>query len=460
MSPKSELARQRENIEKRYLLLRSKKVPLSGFVEDTLPYPGRNGEVVFRKALALKREWSAEHWRQKLTERSKEDRENCQVVVIPPRDPNNNNKDFSEAMLNDLKQNPLGRYPVAHLERQPYHDDTGDSGRKVVGRKKVKTVYIVASIVDDHDVADVQHVASQYKLYGEDVEVNLVSPFIKGERDDKSVEIIKGKKKKEHTGKIVSILSTMQSLSPFVNNIFTYETHSSATQAFAAMFGMDLIPFSLYEELIAPIKNKILDHREWRLVRPDVGRTMIAKRLSEILDMKGVSLSKFRKGDDDLGSEDKPLTPQEIRLLKGKNALLYDDEGATLGTVKDVTLNHLLKAGVKSVNILLGHARLQKGWNKNLKKMIEACNAKKIPLKIYITDSRVPIGDLNSLIEDYPDNIELVSVADKTRRVIEASINGVDFFHDNNWGGTDWERLILQSIPGYDFKSNNHNEKR
>lgn len=447
----SELARRQGEYKKRHALLLIKYPPLKAFDEDTLPHLGRNGEVIFGKALALKRKWSAEHYQIKITERSKEDRENCQIVVIPPRDPNNKNKDFSKEFYNDLRENQLGKYPVVKLERQDYKGDTGDIGRKIIGKKKVKTVYIVASIVDDHDLEDVRHVASQYQLYGEDVEINLVAPFIKAERDDKNVELIGVSKKKKQTGKIVSILTTMKGLSPFINNIYTYETHSSATQAFSAMFGMDLIPISLYEDLISVIKDEIVDPKEWRIIRPDIGRNMVARRLSSILKMKGVSLSKFRKGDN-LESYDKPLTKQEIRLLKNKNALLYDDEGATFGTVTDITLNHLLPAGVKSINILLGHGRLQRGWDKNLKKMIKVCKEKNISLKIYITDSRLPIGDLKKFMEDYPESLKIVPIARKTRKVIEASINGVNFYYDNSCGEVDWERSILQPIPDYDFK--------
>ena len=205
--------------ERRHKLLGTRNVPLNAFIEDTLPYLGRNGEIVFKKALTLKREWSSTDYQCKLEGRSQFDREDCQVVVIPPRDPNNKNKDFSEEFLNDLKKNRLGKHPVAILERQNYKGDTGDSGRNILGKKKVKTVFIVASIVDDHDLVDVQHVAYKYRQYGEDVEINLVSPFIKSGRDDKTVELIGKEKTKKHTGKIPSIAVTMQALSPFINNI-------------------------------------------------------------------------------------------------------------------------------------------------------------------------------------------------------------------------------------------------
>lgn len=443
-------------INERYSLLRSTRVPLNGFVEDTLPYPGKNGEVIFKRALMLKRAWSTEQYRHKIDEstRSKEDRENCQVVVIPPRNPNNKNKDFSQAFFQNLKESQLGKYPAAYLKRQSYHDDKGDKGRFIIGKRNVKTVYIVSSLVDSSDIEDIQHAASEYRLYGNDVQVNLVSPFIKSERDDKNVESIGKNSTKKYSGKIVSILSTMRALAPFVDNIFTYETHSSATQAFAAMFGIDLIPFSLHEELLEQIRDRIIKRSDWRVVRPDIGRNMIARRLATILKIKGVSLSKFRKGDT-LASESMPLTKEETKLLSDKNVILYDDEGATFGTVKDIVLNHLIKAKVKSINILLGHARLQKGWKKNLKKMIEECKKEGIPLEIYITDSRVPIGDLDSFITRYK-NIKKVSVVDKTRKIIEAAINGINFFENKEWGGVDWENLILQPIPGYDFKENNH----
>lgn len=441
--------------ERRYKLLGTKSVPLNAFVEDTLPYLGRNGEIIFKKALTLKREWSSVDYQYKIEGRSQFDREDCQVVVIPPRDPNNKNKDFSEDFLNDLRKNRLGKHSVATLERQNYRGDTGDSGRNIIGKKKVKTVFIVASIVDDHDLADVQHVAYKYKQYGEDVEINLVAPFIKSERDDKTVELIGKEKTKKHTGKIPSIAVTMQALSPFINNIYTYEAHSSATQAFAAVYGMRLVPISLQNELLERFMSdqKSFNPDMWREVTPDSGRTMVARRLRDLLKIKGISLSKFRKGDT-IESSSSPLTTEEIKLLTGMNVLLYDDEAATFGTVADVTLGHLLKANVKSINILLGHGRLQNGWDKNIESMIKACKEKNVPLKIYLTNSRLPIetSDLKNFIEKNPDVIDIVSVAQKTRSVIEAAIKGINFYHDH-----DWEKSILQMIEGYDYKKKNGN---
>ena len=176
---------------------------------------------------------------------------------------------------------------------------------------------------------------------------------------------------------------------------------------------------------------------------------MVARRLSSILKMKGVSLFKYRQGDS-LESHSKPLTSQEKRLLRNKNTLLYDDEGGTFRTIKDIVMNHLLPSKVKSINILLGHGRLQQGWDKNLKTMIKTCKQNDVSLKIYITDSRIPIGDLKGFMEAHPGVIEIVPVAQKTRKVIEASINGVNFFYDNSCGDVNWELAVLLPIKGFD----------
>jgi len=447
-----ELKSKQLEYEKRYKLLGKTTAPLSAFVKDTLPTQGRNGEVVFKKALALKREWSAVDYQSMIEGRTQYQREDYQIVVIPPRDPENKNKDFTEDFVKKLNDIKLGKHPVATLKRQDYNGDTGDQGRKIDRIKKVKTVYIVASIVNDHDLADIQHVVHKYQEYGEDVEINLISPFIKGERDDKTVEITGKEKVKKHTGKIPSIAVTMQTLSSFINNIYTYETHSSAAQAFAAVYGMRLVPISLQNELISAFLDNQdkFDPKDWREVRPDFGRTMVARRICDLLEMKGVSLSKFRKGDTNTTSSSS-LTPEEEKLLSGHNVLLYDDEAATFGTVEDITLNHLLKANVKSINILLGHGRLQKGWDSNLEKMIKACDEKNIPFKIYITNSRLPIetSNLNAFIEKHPGVIETVSVAKKNIDLIEAISQGKNLFHDYNY-----ERSILQAIKGYDYKFN------
>ncbi len=450
----AEIFRKQLEYQRRYELLGIKYPPLNAFVEDSLPVEGRRGPV-FKKALALKREWSAEHWRMKNIDLTPEERLNCQVVVVPPRNLENKNKDFSEEFYESLKQKPLGKYPVARLDRQDYKGDK-EKGRKIIGEKKVRSVYIVSSLVDERDILDVAFIASQYRLNNENVEINLVSPFIYGERDDKNVETIEKGKPQRYTGKIITIKAVMEMLSPFVNRIFTYETHSSAAQAFAAINGIDLLPISLQDELAAKIRSKIEHPDDWIRVRPDIGRNMVARRIGKLLNIKRhVNLSKFRKGDT-VESEDQPLTKEEKQLLHGKNALLYDDEAGTFGTVKDVVIGHLLKANVKSINILLGHARLQKGWDKNLQKMIAEADAKKIPLKIYITDSRIPLSDLKTFMENNPGVIEIITVAEKTRKIIDANISGVDFFHDKEWGGIYWELSILQEISGYDFKGKNN----
>jgi len=74
------------------------------------------------------------------------------------------------------------------------------------------------------------------------------------------------------------------------------------------------------------------------------------------------------------------------------------------------------------------HAKLVGNWKKNL--MDPSLT------KLFITDSRKPIGKIKGKVED---KIHIVSIAPLIADVIEADIKGVDFWHDPRYTG-----MILQ----------------
>lgn len=430
--------------------------PFEAFIKNSLPYQLKRGqkEVVYTHALALKREWSKIFWENKtkklgLTESERKD---FQVVVIPPSRQKNGDKDFSKKFYADLKINKLGKYPVAkYIRGKRYSGDPYESRYAIENFKSAKSVYIVASPLSKGDFADIKFVAEQYLMNGAK-EVILVAPFIADQRDDKNVKKTKQGEPFEYNGRIIKIKAWMQSLNPFISKIITFETHSSATQAFAALAGIPLAPISYEEELIGQIshqlKKKNFDPTKWKVVRPDLGRNLVAANIEQFFGIEGVNIDQVRDSDT-LAKKAGTLSEELKRKLKGTNIILYDDEAGTFGTIKNVA-KQLIPAEVKSIDIFLGHARLQQGWTANLKWIIEKCRKNNISLKIYVTDSRVPVGSLRHFMDKYPNVIKILSVAKKTRNVIEANVKGVDFWTETNFKGINYEKGLLQYVKDGD----------
>lgn len=413
----------------------------------TLP----NGEIkdVFPHALGMTREWGEKIWIKATNRLTKEERKDCQVVIIPPKQEKLGNGDFSSTLLKDLKGEQIGKYPMAIFRRTRY--EKIEYGKNIDGQRKVKSVYIVASAVTEEDLSNIRAVAQEYRDEGA-IEVNLIAPFIKDEREDKNVSKGSKNKKGTYNGRIIKIKNVMKGLSGFIDRIVTFEPHSAATHTFAALNDIALAPLSLEEELIGQIKDQIwASRKKWVVVRPDAGRNLVATRIEKIFGIPGVHLEKLR---DSVSRESKTnnLTEKERKALKGKNAILYDDEGGTLGTIKDIVMKKFIPAGVTSINIFLGHARLQTKWRKNLNEIVDSARKNNIPINIYFSDSRRPLGNLKAALKETKFNkiIKIIPIKNKVKKVINACIGGVNFWMNNGNQGVDWEKEILQAVPWFD----------
>lgn len=437
------------------------------FDTKTLPYKDKDGEMIYEKALSLKRSYCQKLWKEKSKIITPQERQNFQIVTISPRNSlerDNNGKyftnpDFSNKLYEELQVDQLGPNPIARFVRgEPYKGTDKERDGKVEGLKKVSSVFIVASPIDEIDTLEIIRVASEYRMQGAK-EVILIAPNMLDEREDKNVG-------KDPDGKLypnhrtIKINALMSALSGSIDRIATYEAHSSATQAFAALNGIALAPISNEEELIGAIKNEIIEKDEWALVRPDAGRNLVATRAEKTLHVKGVHLGQTR---DSKSGEKKLdgsgiLSEAEKKALKNKNVIIYDDEAGTFNTMKNV-IDYILPADLKSINILLAHARLQKGWEKNLKDIIKKSQEKGVKIRILVTDSRIPIGDLQKFIKENPE-VELVSINRKNKTVIRAIVDNIDLYSCNNYREndgqvTDFERSILNFISGFDDDGKN-----
>ncbi len=426
----------------------------SDFDRQTLPFEDERGNLVFPKALSLKRSYGEKAWNKTTDKLTEKQRQDFQIVVVPSRHGHDGDEDFSTKLRASLSKFPLGNHHVATFKRgMQYYQDPHEGERTVENMANVQSVYIITSPLDEQDYDEIRFIANQYRNNGA-IEVNLISPFLAYEREDKNIAKRKNPNKPPvYNGRIIKIQSEMRSLGPVINRIATFEPHSSATHAFAALSGIALAPLSMEEELIGQIKEKIIKEGagKWVVVRPDEGRNIVATRIEERFGLDGIHLSQIRDSSD-LDKTAESLHLDEQRRLRGTNVIVYDDEGGTLKTITNVVIEHLLPSDVRSVNIFLAHARLQEGkpednngWENNLKVMMEKAQKHDPPikLKIYMTDSRVPVGKLQKFMSEYPDIVEIISVVDKTRKVIEAMVAGVNFWKDKN--GTDWEAAVLQA---------------
>jgi len=425
------------------------------FDKKTLPYRNDEGSLVYEKALSLKRSYGEKIWNRSTARLTNEERQDFQIVMIPSRHEHDGDLDFSKSFQQNLEENALGGHPVATFKRgMAYHNDPHEGERLIENMVNAKSVYIVASPLDEQDFDEIRFTANQYLNNGA-LEVNLIAPFMANERDDKNIEKLKdGDGEPTYNGRILKIQSEMRSLGSVINRIVTFEPHSSATHAFAALSEIALAPLSMEEELVGQIKNQIIKDGsdQWVVVRPDEGRNIVATRIEERFRLEGVHINQLRDSTD-LEKNAEELTEKETEKIKGKNTILYDDEGGSLKTVKNVVIEHLINSDAKSINIFLAHVRLQEGdkeksnhWEDNLTDMISSAQSHDPPIKInvYATDSRVPVGKLKEFMANNPGVIEVISVVDKTRKAIEAMVKGVNFWKDKN--GTDWEAAVLQTI--------------
>jgi len=444
----------------RYKLLDT-KIPFSAFDRDTLPHRSllqEGNPVIYERALSIKRKWNAEFWKKKSEIIKPEERKNFQIVTIAPRDPEsrliNNERlpekkyfthqDFSEAFTKELSLEQFGPHPIAQYKRGQHYKDDHDHVSMIDNRKDVNTVFIVASPVDETDLSEIVATAEEYRKNGAK-EVILISPNILYEREDKNV----GKDSKgvtSYNGRIIQIDSVMATLGGVVDRIVTYEAHSSRTQASAALHDIALVSLSTEEELLRGL-NIRENPNDWVWIRPDEGRNLAATRAEKKYNIDGLHLSQIRNSNT--GVKALSLTEEESEKINGKNIVIYDDEAATFNTIKNV-VRHVLPADPKSINILFAHPRLQAGWEENLESIINDAKVKGIEIKIVMTDSRVPLGDLQAFIDKHPGVIEIVSVNEKNKKVIQAIVDNVDLYSANEYKGTNYEREVLNFIPGFD----------
>ncbi len=432
-----------------------KKLPKSAFVESTLPVV-ENGRALYCRAPALTWKYSRELSNRKEEKLKLREPGNFQVVMVAPP---HRGHDFSVDLYNNLLEQPLGSHPVAEYKETPFGHDV-EARIDVLNEVVPETVFIVASPIESNDYMLINEVASRYRKNPKVKKIVLVAPFMANQREDKNAKIDSATGEINFTGQTIMIAGVMEMLSKNFDKIINFEPHSSASQAWAAENGMPFAPVSLWrymaDEFVDRLGNESgkFDPKEFAFIRPDKGRNIAALRIQEYLGIE--NKVNFEKDRDSNGNTTfKDLTQEQIKQVKNKNLLLYDDEGATFGTMQGV-ISKLIEAdaGIKSVNILLGHARFadgfydvkgkyHRGWRENIDLIVDQAEKAGIKIKFLISNSRQALGDIYSYAKNNSGLIDFVDVAPLIREVIETEVNRINFWKNENG----FKELLLQALP-------------
>ncbi len=391
-------------------------LPPNAYVHSKLPVV--DGHVVHSSALEITRTFASELWvnnHRQMMESGLE-KGNFQVAVVSPP---HRHMDVTFPMYFDLLENPIGPYEVATNRNKVYPD--GELELKVRGEINADVVYIVASIQNDSDYSIVRDIALHYKKILGVKQVNLIASSLAYGRQDKNSNAAT----KEYDGKVIRIDGELEGLSGAIDKIIAFEPHSSATQAFAAESGIILAPLSPWKFMIDEIdKISPIARENTVVVRPDKGRNIAATRLQKYLKVPGVAFDKTR--DEGTGKTSfLSLTDADISQLNGREVVLYDDEGSSLGTIADIA-KELAKYNVSKIKVCLVHGKFTPGWEKKLAEI-------QVPIEVYTSDSREPIGNIEAYNAVHDSKIQTISLVPLIRQMIIADSESVNFWDDSRF---------------------------
>jgi len=399
------------------------------FVQGREPMRDSQGRLVVGRAVEITWGCAERMWQERIScLKQHVDLTNAQVLVLQPH------LDVTRDLYTDLTQNPLGSHPVATTADQEFSDNELDINvvREAAGAEHV---VIVASILDERDLVRVGRVANHYKSVLNAGAVSAVLSFMAATRQDKNVD-----KNGNYVSKPINIWGDLRMISGVVDFMSVLETHSSGTQAFAAMCGLPVAPLSpwatCFEQMFkdgVQIKDQDGGHVIWPnsenavIIRPDKGRNTAARRAERLFGIPGVALNKVRISGQTVEYYD--LSVEEQKLIDGRLAYCYDDEGATFGTLEKIGLA-LSRYGAKCLIAGVMHAKLTNGWdNKARSEMFN---------RIYLSNSREPIGTAS-----LSDKIRMFTLTPLLRDLVSAHLVGCNYWQDPKY-----RPMVLQLCDG------------
>ena len=393
--------------------MRPKKLPLD-FVRGKKPTRDKFGRRLFVHAPELTYDFSSRLWQTKNSEMNRKiKRRNSQIVVLIPHQ-----DDVTHVIYRSLKHEHLGKYPVATTIEQEFPD--GEI-KILIDNEAVdaQSLYIIASILNERDFSRVRKIADHYKNTLKTKFVTLICPYLGSTREDKNVN-----PRGEYEPSVTSIRTELGAFSAFVDRMIVVEPHSSATQSYAAQFGIPLAPISPWKYMVKELAGKIkINLKNSVILRPDNGRNLATTRIQKYLKIPSVSFDKMRLSGQAVFIY--KLTEKEQQSIKNRDCIIYDDEASTMGTVYAIA-EALQGYGAKSLAVCLVHCKFTPGWETKIKHPLFSI--------ILGTDSRQPIGNIN-----IAENIEIVSLEPLLRQIIEADIEGINFWQDRQL-----KEMILQ----------------
>ena len=142
------------------------------------------------------------------------------------------------------------------------------------------------------------------------------------------------------TAKLVADLLTTAG----VNRVVALDLHATQIQGF---FSIPMDHLTAVPIMAGYIKKK--EFKDAVIVSPDAGRTKMAEKYTDILQMPMVVMTKRRKG---VGGKELEFY-DVVGNIKGKTAIVIDDVIASGSIIKEVEI--LMKAGAKEIYMAITH---------------------------------------------------------------------------------------------------------
>jgi phosphoribosylpyrophosphate synthetase len=396
------------------------------FVEETLPEDSIHGRI-YRHALRLERQSAHDMWVEGTSKRNQllgslDDPFNHQIIIFQ------RNPEKIQDVTNSLFQSPLlsklSSLPIVRVNHSLEFDNHEPKNESIGLESGVKSIYGIASIVDERDLFSIIATADRCK---DELGVEcftLVVSFLAGARQDKNVN-----KEGKYEHQAINNKAMLKMLSTVVDRMIVVEPHSSATQAFAAERGMPLLPLSLWKVMADEVKNKgvrICDGSRvkltvdnTRIIGPDDGRNHAAGKISDYLCIPRFGYSKIRKTESSVTINGDHLENEGV-ILKNKIGVGFDDVITGVSTVDEIAEDLQYKKGAEAYIVLAAHLELVGlKWAQRINNPFIS--------NIFATNSRQPLGDLNPY-----GKTEWVDLAPWLCDVIEKDMRGDDpYFIDS-----------------------------
>lgn len=395
------------------------------FVNHSAPTLRADGTTLIDHATEISYTWASKLWNARI-KRLEKIKDDYQVVVLPPHP-----GDVAEKIIDSKLPVFSAKYPLATCVREQFPGNEEDRLHIVNEAPLAKHIYLIASPTTKADVLDIQRVAWHYSNVLRAEYITAILPFFPGTRQDKNVD-----PNGEYMPSPINIAADIESLTR-VNSFMAIEAHSFATETAASTIEKPLLPTTPWKFLIGKILNtpiKISKSKTITLtventveVRPDQGRNIAALRAAKYYQLESASFIKKRLDPKTVTLE---MKASDRRKVLDKECIVYDDEFATASTLAKIATK-LNEYGAKGLTVVGVHGKFLGNWEENIQNPIIR--------KIFISDSRSPIGNIKSYLKS--GKIEVLSVESFIASLIEADLQGVNFWKDANY-----KHLVLQSM--------------